>query len=285
MLGTWAREKEKYGMRKFGLVAIGLMLAAFMSTALSTAGVSAGQEVPHCQGYRATIWGKSGTINGTSRRDVIVGSEGDDVIKGNGGNDVICGNGGDDTINGNSGNDLIEGGIGSDYVAGDAGDDTLRGFINPGINFDVTDEGITPGADDTVLGGSGDDLLIDFWGWNHLDGGSGNDWVFGQGELFGNANNDIVSSNFGYFWWLVYQSRNGQSVGVCGQGDECGNPGSLLDGGSGSDELVGTWADDTLKGQSGNDELWGEGGDDSYNGGSGRDVCAEPGTGCETVDN
>jgi Ca2+-binding RTX toxin-like protein len=276
-------------MRKLGLAAIGVMLAAFMAAAVSPARVSAGTpNTPHCQGYTATIWGDNdGTINGTSKRDVIVGSNGDDVIKGNGGDDVICGGGGDDIINGNSGNDLIEGGVGSDYVAGDSGDDTLRGFINPGINFDVTDEGISPGADDTVLGGSGKDLLIDFWGWNHLDGGSGDDWVFGQGDLFGNANNDIVSSNFDYFWWLVYESGDddARSSGVCNLGDGCGNPGSNLDGGSGNDELVGTWADDTLKGSSGNDELWGDGGDDEYNGGSGRDLCEESGISCEVVDN
>jgi Ca2+-binding RTX toxin-like protein len=228
-------------MRKLGLVAIGLMLAAFMSTAVSPARVSAGEETPSCQGYTATIYNDNdGTINGTSKRDVIVGSDGDDVIKGNGGDDVICGEGGNDTINGNSGNDWAEGGIGSDYVAGDAGNDTLRGFINPGLNFDVSDEGITPGADDTVLGGSGKDLLIDFWGWNLLDGGSGDDWVFGQGDLFGNANNDIVSSNFGYFWWLVYESGDddddARSTGVCDLGDDdCGETGSNLDGGSGRD--------------------------------------------------
>ena len=66
-------------------------------------------------------------LNGSSRRDVIVGSAGADRIKGGGGNDLICAGPGADVVSGGGGNDRILGGAGADVLHGNAGDDHIEG--------------------------------------------------------------------------------------------------------------------------------------------------------------
>lgn len=73
---------------------------------------------PKCLGQRATIVG-AGTIEGTDRADVIVGSNGADWIEGFDGADRVCGLGGDDIIHGGLGNDRIDAGDGDDRFIGD----------------------------------------------------------------------------------------------------------------------------------------------------------------------
>jgi Ca2+-binding RTX toxin-like protein len=81
-------------------------------------------------------------IQGTPKRDVLVGTSGDDVICGLGGNDVINGLGGNDLIYGGPGNDSITGGPGLDSLFGNNGKDS----------FNAKD-----GERDTVVGGPGKD--------------------------------------------------------------------------------------------------------------------------------
>jgi hypothetical protein len=66
-------------------------------------------------------------LNGSSRRDVIVGSAGADRIEGGGGEDLICAGGGGDVVSGGGGNDRILGGAGADILHGNAGDDRIEG--------------------------------------------------------------------------------------------------------------------------------------------------------------
>ncbi|MEX2237027.1 MAG: hypothetical protein WEB00_05785 [Dehalococcoidia bacterium] len=106
-----------------GLIALGL----FEATADSQAGP------PLCAGKEATIFGQSGTINGTTGNDVIVGSAANDVILGRGGNDTICASAGSDGLNGGAGNDKLYGQAGDDDLLGGAGTDVLSGGGGPDL--------------------------------------------------------------------------------------------------------------------------------------------------------
>ena len=82
-------------------------------------------------------------INGTNRRDLIMGRAGNDTLNGFGRRDVIFGGWGNDTVNAGDGNDLVFGGPGDDTLNGDAGNDRI--FAQRGV--------------DTVNGGPGNDTF------------------------------------------------------------------------------------------------------------------------------
>src|SRR4051794_12956203 len=71
--------------------------------------------------------GKTVTITGTERRDVIKGTKKRDVIGALGGNDKVSGLGGNDLICGGAGKDSLYGGPGRDTLIGQAGADRLFG--------------------------------------------------------------------------------------------------------------------------------------------------------------
>ena len=103
-------------------------------------------ERPTCRGRRASAGG--------------VGTSGDDVITGTPGRDVIVAG---------SGNDIVYGQNGKDVICGGPGNDKLAGGHNP-IDWSQAKHG------DRLFGGTGDDRLIDNWGFkDKLVGGSGND--------------------------------------------------------------------------------------------------------------
>ena len=98
--------------------------------------------IPYCNGLEATIYVKNGkivggpndgaaytgTLAGTSRNDVIVGTDAADAIDGKAGNDTICGLGGKDSIEGAAGNDVMVGGPGADKLNGASGTDSTPDF-------------------------------------------------------------------------------------------------------------------------------------------------------------
>ncbi|MEQ8900595.1 MAG: calcium-binding protein [Roseovarius sp.] len=130
-------------------------------------------------------------IDGTNVGDQINGREGNDVISAQGGRDEVFGREGDDVILGGNAsdvlwggteNDVVLGGLGSDLIQGNSGNDVLFG-MDVGLNSQTAAElaaidlsGVTdpltapgiatpaPGSDahgsDTLLGGSGDDILL-----------------------------------------------------------------------------------------------------------------------------
>lgn len=108
-------------------------------------GPTSGSNVPHCNGYLATIFASKGklgrTLSGTSHRDVIVGTRGNDSIDGGAGNDIVCAGSGKDTVKGGQGNDRLYGEGGEDMLLGQGGDDKL--FGGP--------------AHDILVGGAGND--------------------------------------------------------------------------------------------------------------------------------
>jgi hypothetical protein len=239
-----------------------------VATAALTAGVcltaaphSAAAAAPRCHGYRATIVGtpRNDHIHGTPGPDVIVARGGADTIDGGGGNDVICSDGGNDVINagagndhayGGAGNDTVNGGPGRDWVNGDGGNDRLD--TGPGSGGSAFGG---PGNDTIVLhadasfgfGDAGDDRISSFARHTGLDGGDGND------TLFGSKYADILAGDDG----VDFLNGNG--------GDD------TLNGGDGDDTLHGDAGDDVMHGGDGNDVLTtgpsggaGSKGDESY---------------------
>jgi VCBS repeat-containing protein len=107
------------------------LLALLPASALAATGVfkgSASGSAESCLGQKATLLAVPGKeLNGSSRRDVIVGSSGADRIEGGGGNDLICAGAGTDVVSGGGGDDRILGGAGADLLHGNAGDDRIEG--------------------------------------------------------------------------------------------------------------------------------------------------------------
>ena len=94
--------------------------------------------------------GRTATIVGSARKDVLKGTRRRDVIVARGGNDVV---------RGMRGNDLLCGGPGKDKLFGGAGRDKLLG----------------QGGKDRLFGGPGRDLLFGGPGRDRLRGGGGRD--------------------------------------------------------------------------------------------------------------
>lgn len=200
-----------------------------------------------------------------------IGNELDNTITGGAGDDTLSGGTGNDTLNGGAGNDTLSGGAGADAFFGGAGTDTASYAAsgsfelwlgNPSLN---TGDAIGDTFDsiEHFVGGNGGDVIAGsplLTGALHIEGGAGND------SLWGSGGNDIIEG---------------------GDGDDfVGNPdggagNDTLYGGNGNDSIQGNSAgDDTLYGGAGNDTLMGYGGVDTYDGGEGDDEYA-----FEAIDN
>lgn len=166
------------------------------------------------------------------------------TFQGGRGSDTIYGSTeGDRIFGGSPSNPNTPGGVaggGHDVLFGLGGDDTLNAqvssssYIDGGTGNDTIFG--TQSGPDTLIGGSGDDSILGVGGDDSIDGGSGND------TLNGSLGDDTI-------------------VGGLGADD--------LIGSEGADQLFGGDGDDTLSGQDGNDFLDGGAGDDSLNGGFG----------------
>ncbi len=114
-------------------------------------------------------------------------------------------------------------------------------------------------------GGAGNDQLYGFGGADTLTGADGNDQLWGGGDadsLYGGIGNDKLYGEAGNDV-LVGADGNDQLWG--------GDDADSLDGGIGNDKLYGEAGSDTLTGGDGNDQLWGGDGTDSLDGGIGND--------------
>lgn len=143
-------------------------------------------------------------------------------------------------------------------LQGDEADNILLGVSKRSIidGGDGNDRLYGRKYNDILLGGAGDDSLWGSGGNDRLDGGSGNDILKGGGgddRMKGGAGNDRLS----------------------GQGNDDilkGNGGAdTLKGGGGHDRLAGGGGRDVLDGQRGNDVLFGGGGSDYLSGSAGND--------------
>ncbi|HVF53536.1 MAG TPA: Calx-beta domain-containing protein [Actinomycetota bacterium] len=195
--------------------------------------------------------GPDGLLGGEGA-DHLSGMEGEDRLEGGDDNDTLFGGDQDDSIFGGAGPDTIHAGEGNDHASGGAGNDLVTGGGG--------DDGLTgDGGDDRVSGNGGSDVIKDIWyeggvarapeedGSDFLEGGAGNDLVFGLGgkdRLNGGEGDDALSSQ--------------------GGADE-------LHGGPGDDRIGAGWGNDLIHGDDGHDTLSGEPGDDRVHGDNGND--------------
>jgi VCBS repeat-containing protein len=174
-----------------------------------------------------------------------------DIVYGGLGNDTILTGDDADTIFGDGGNDLINAGVDADLVYGGTGDDTIVGSEGADTIFgEAGNDLIYGGLDDTI----GDALDLpdasDLRPLNNrdlLDGGAGNDTIYGRDDndtLIGGDGNDLLYG---------------------------GVDNDLLSGDAGNDTLHGDEGDDLLVGEDGNDVLYGGPGVDTMFGGADRD--------------
>lgn len=184
--------------------------ALSLALALGAIGVTAqpaGAARPSCHGREATIVG-------TNQDDVLTGTDDGDVIVARGGNDSVHSGRGDDRICmgssgphkeqawGGAGRDLLFGGSGKDALNGGAGSDRLYG----GRQKDELDGGDgrfssekSNDKDDLVVGGPGNDRVVDYFGDDVVLGGPGDDQVEGgdgnDTQRGGPGDDHILGSN------------------------------------------------------------------------------------------
>lgn len=162
---------------------------------------------------------------------------------------------------GGNGNDTIDGNDAANTILGGSGNDVILG----GGGSDTIDGG---DDDDEIYGGSEGDLLFGGNGADTLVGEMGNDTIYGGNDadliLGGNGNDSL----FG---------EQGNDVLRGGRGDD------FLDGGNRNDRLYGAEGDDTLLGGNGDDLLRGGAQNDLMLGGDGNDVLIG-GAGFDTLD-
>ena len=205
------------------------------------------------------------SLYGTSGGDTLFGGPGDDTITGNGDDTLIGGVGDDQITGGNTGEESIDGGSGDDTIIGggsgiDAGDTIFGG---PG------DDSIVSGGDDTLVGGSGNDIIEGSdTGSDEIQGGVGDDTLVGGGHnsglgdtIFGGPGDDSITG--GGTDTLIGGQGDDQIIGSA-DGDES------IDGGSGDDSIDAGGGGDTIFGGPGNDSIMGAG-EDTISGGLGND--------------
>ncbi|MDA1166204.1 MAG: calcium-binding protein, partial [Planctomycetota bacterium] len=206
---------------------------------------------------------------------------------------TIHGFGGRDTLLAGSFNDTLDGGEGYDLSEMSGSHIVLTDSVAPGADGDVliSIEGLQlvasergslidasvytlgpvtivgSSGNDTLKGGSGNDVIMASSGSDVVSGGAGDDFIFGSAgndDLAGNDGDDRV---FG---------GSGRDTMDGGQGAD------VLHGGSGADTVQGGDGDDEIQGGSGCDQLDGVDGEDTLVGGGGRNSLAG-GTGTDVL--
>jgi len=245
-----------------------------------------------------TVAGGTPTVANTSRIEVFgLGSR--DVIS----LDEVNGALPAASLFGGAGNDVLTGGSGNDRLSGQAGDDTLLGRAGIDALFGGSDNDTLTGgdADDQVFGQSGDDRMI----WNpgddtdldeggagvdsaEVNGGNGTEQFTvtanGARVRFDRVNPAPFSLDLGTSEKLAVNANGGDDTFSA-----TGNLAALLavtvDGGAGSDTLLGSNGADVLLGGDGNDFVDGQQGNDMAFLGAGDDVFQwDPGDNNDTVE-
>ncbi len=201
-------------------------------------------------------------LNGENGNDSLVGLAGNDRLFGGEGNDNLRGDGdaimpfyvmpsgGDDSLDGGIGDDTLIGDYGADVLSGGDGDDFLRG--------DYTIHRRVPGAEEPLHQSVPVPFDLTRAQDDFLDGGAGNDEMYGDGgddTLVGGAGNDQL---FGDYKREFYVGESWTDEAVLNEGGH-----DVLEGGEGNDVLNGMRGDDVLAGGTGADILFGDVGADT----------------------
>ena len=232
------------------------------------------------------------TIRGTAGNDHLIGTGGDDRLYGLGGRDTLDGGGGEDLLYGGWGNDIYVIDSEGDAISDAGGRDTvialqayyrlgdgLENLILRGDAFEVQGDG--NGADNVIRNDRDD-------GGAWIDGGSGNDTLFGGGgwdvfsfNLAGNYGNDVVDGGAGddgiragAYSGAVIDFRSGTVAGG-------GTSGSGSVAFTGIEHAAGGTFDDVLIANDAGIRLYGGDGDDTLRGGSGDDYLASDADGSD----
>jgi RHS repeat-associated protein len=240
------------------------------------------------------------TLNGGADNDIVNGGDGDDQISAGEGIDIAEGGIGNDWLflnlasqtdslvidNPNSGITLVNvvtatnferfsltGGSGNDKFiqSGLIGGVAYRGSdsLDGGLGNDTLNAGL--GLNDTVIGGTGDDLLI----LDYSAGDTGNGMTFtatGSSEASGSATR--LTTTGSTLDSVSFSGINRFQVTGTSQADTIttGMGSDMIDGGAGNDTIDGGDGNDSLVGGAGNDRLHSGIGSDTLDGGDGDDV-------------
>ncbi|MFN8742342.1 MAG: right-handed parallel beta-helix repeat-containing protein, partial [Pirellula sp.] len=224
-------------------------------------------------------------LDGDSDNDTLRGNQGHDLLHGGEGDDLLHGDDGDDQLHGDRGNDSLYGGSGSDWLHGGAGLDLLDGQSGNDVLFAGAGLGkrlFGGDGDDEIYGadeGSEDENFTDaIWFGDVIDGGAGNDKIFGLGGadyiVAGPGDDEVDGGDHGD--WISGGDGNDRiNAGIqpsIGPGDQLfGDDGNdILIGSHRADFLYGGTGNDRIEGLDGNDHLEGNEGDDEIYGGFGQ---------------
>lgn len=220
--------------------------------------------VSYTQSYEAITvdLATSSVAGGDAAGDVISGIEG------------VFGSNYDDTLTGSTGNNVFRTGWGADTVIGGGGDDTVsyaasEEAVQVNLATNVNHGGHAEGDvlqaiktvqgsafNDTIVGGTGGDVLHGLGGADTIDGGAGSDVAAYNASAVGVTVNLATNVNSG--------------------GDAAGD--ILLN----IERIIGSGFNDTLTGNSGDNHLQSIGGNDTIDGGAGNDTLGG-GVGADTI--
>jgi Ca2+-binding RTX toxin-like protein len=237
-------------------------------------------------GFEAVMGaGGNETLLGDASNNRFEGWEGSDVLAGRSGNDHLLGGDGNDLLQGGVGIDLLEGGAGADLLDGGAGIDAVsylgssdgidvnllkgQGYIgdSEGDRFLNVEDVIGSEYDDTMSGGSGNNVLVGDKGSDEISGCDGNDTIYGdQSPLVTSA---LPGSHFDFSSQSAAANPTCDCDSASAQdildgldslfGDTASHTDYVdeIDGGDGDDVIYGQSGSDLLRGDCGNDYLYG----------------------------
>lgn len=234
------------------------------------------------------------TLYGGQGADVLLGGAGADRLVGHAGDDELRGGDGQDALFGRAGNDALYGGAANDYLSGDDGDDRLFGearndklvggngndTLDGGVGFDklygnagvdtliggANKDQLYGGADGDILdGGDDDDFLVGDSGNDSLQGGLGDD------RLIGGSGDDTLDGGAGADTASYSSATAGVAVDL-GAGSAVGDASIGTDTLVSIENVVGGSASDALTGSDADNVFEGLGGDDVITGGAGSDT-------------
>jgi Ca2+-binding RTX toxin-like protein len=221
---------------------------------------------PQNTGYGRDTLRNFENLTGSAFADRLMGDTGANVLDGNDGNDVLVGGAGNDTLKGADGSDTVSyfnATAGVKVNLGLAGAQTTVGGGNDTLSDIENLEGSA--FKDTLIGGSGDNLLKGLAGNDSLRGAGGNDTLIGGGGA------DTLNGETG-----VDTASYGGATAAVTVSLALTTPQNTLGAGTdtlaGIENLVGSAFDDTLTGNSAANRLDGAAGADTMAGAGGNDT-------------